>query len=569
MAKTPTPTLDPITLEIVWNGLLSVTDECFITLMRASYSTNIKERHDHSTAIIDPRGRLIVQAENSLAIHLGSMMGLMNTLLAKMPLDNVREGDIFISNDPYAAGGSHLPDVNMAMPVFADGKLVCFMCNIAHHADIGGITPGSMAGGTEIYQEGLRIPVVRLFRAGELDDDILDILLLNARVPEERRGDYFAQVAACRLGVRRIGEMIEARGVPLLTAAFDEIIRRTEVRLREALTRIAPGEYTFEDVMDDDGVGTTNIPIKLRITVPPHDGKKKVLFDFTGTGPQVKGNINSTITVTLAGVLYSLKALLDPDVPNNQGLIEIVDITAPLGTLINAKFPAAVAARANTAQRIVDVVIGALAPAIPEAAVGAANGANTTAVFFGHDPRHGRDYVYLETLGGGFGGRSSKDGKDGVQVHITNTSNLPVESIEMEYPLLVESYGFVEDSGGAGKYRGGLGLRRVVRPVGHTMTFSGQGERFVNHPWGIFGGGSGGIGKFVKLSGGAEVPLPTKPANLLITANEAVLVETPGSGGYCNPAERDRASIENDFVSGKFSRDFVKEHYGFEPKGKR
>jgi N-methylhydantoinase B len=561
--------IDPITLEIMSNGLKSITDETYIALMKSAYSTNIKERHDHSTAIIDPAGRLVVQAENSLAIHLGSMMGLMNTLLAKMPLADVREGDIFISNDPYVAGGSHLPDVNMAMPVFAEGKLVCFMCNIAHHADIGGITPGSMAGGTEIYQEGTRIPVIRLFREGKLQEDILDLLLLNARVPEERRGDYFAQVAACRLGVRRVGEMIEARGVPMLTAAFDEIIRRTRERLLEALARIPPGEYSFEDVMDDDGVGTTNIPIKLKVTVPPHGSNRKVLFDFTGTGPQVKGNINSTVTVTLAGVLYSLKALLDPDVPNNQGLIEIVDINAPLGTLINSKFPAAVAARANTAQRIVDIVIGALAPAIPEAAVGAANGANTTAVFFGHDPRHDRDYVYLETLGGGFGGRFTKDGKDGVQVHITNTSNLPVESIEMEYPLLVESYGFVPDSGGAGKYRGGLGLRRVVRPVGHTMTFSGQGERFVNRPWGIFGGGSGGTGKFVKLTGGVEVPLPTKPANLEVKPSEAIVVETPGAGGYGKPSERDATAVENDFVSGKFSREFVKKNYGVEPKGKR
>jgi len=561
--------IDPITLEIMSNGLKSITDETYIALMKSAYSTNIKERHDHSTAIIDPIGRLVVQAENSLAIHLGSMMGLMNTLLAKMPLSEVREGDIFISNDPYVAGGSHLPDVNMAMPVFAEGKLVCFMCNIAHHADIGGITPGSMAGGTEIYQEGTRIPVIRLFREGKLQEDILELLLLNARVPEERRGDYFAQVAACRLGVRRVGEMIDTRGIPMLTAAFDEIIRRTRDRLLEALARIPAGEYSFEDVMDNDGVGTTNIPIKLKVTVPPHGSNRKVLFDFTGTGPQVKSNINSTVTVTLAGVLYSLKALLDPDVPNNQGLIDIVDINAPLGTLINSKFPAAVAARANTAQRIVDIVIGALAPAIPEAAVGAANGANTTAVFFGHDPRQDRDYVYLETLGGGFGGRSTKDGKDGVQVHITNTSNLPVESIEMEYPLLVESYGFVPDSGGAGKYRGGLGLRRVVRPVGHTMTFSGQGERFVNKPWGIFGGRSGGTGKFAKLSGGKEVPLPTKPANLEVKPDEAIVVQTPGAGGYGKPSERDPTAVENDFISGKFSREFVKNNYGVEPKGRQ
>jgi N-methylhydantoinase B len=558
--------IDPITLEILSNGLKSIADETYIALMKSAYSTNIKERHDHSTAIIDPRGRLVVQAENSLAIHLGSMMGLMTALLSKVSRSDVREGDIFIANDPFAAGGTHLPDVNMAMPVFADGELVCFMCNIAHHADIGGITPGSMAGGTEIYQEGLRIPVVRLFREGQLAEDVLDLLLLNARVPEERRGDYFAQVAACRLGVRRVNEMIEARGAAMLATAFDEIIRRTSDRLRDALTRIAPGEYTFEDVMDDDGVGTTDIPIKLRIVVPPHGSNTKVLFDFTGSGPQVKGNINSTISATQAGVLYSLKALLDPDVPNNQGLIDLVDIDAPLGTLINARFPAAVAARANTAQRIVDVVIGALAPAIPEAAVGAANGANTTAVFFGHDPRSGRDYVYLETLGGGFGGRFTKDGKDGVQVHITNTSNLPIESIEMEYPLLVESYGFVADSGGPGKHRGGLGLRRVVRPVGHTMTFSGQGERFINRPWGLFGGGEGGTGRFVKRSGTDSVALPTKPANLEVTPSEAIVVETPGAGGYGAPGERDRAALAQDFRSGKFSRDYLIRHYGYDPE---
>jgi N-methylhydantoinase B len=561
--------IDPITLEIMSNGLKSIADETYIALMKSAYSTNIKERHDHSTAIIDPRGRLVVQAENSLAIHLGSMMGLMNALLAKVRLSDMREGDIFVANDPFAAGGTHLPDVNMAMPVFAGGELVCFMCNIAHHADIGGITPGSMAGGTEIYQEGLRIPVVRLFRAGELAQDVLDILLLNARVPEERRGDYFAQVAACRLGVRRVNEMIDARGAPMLIAAFDEIIRRTGERLRDALRRVAPGEYTFEDVMDDDGAGTTDIPIRLRIVVPPHGSNAKVLFDFTGSGPQVKGNINSTISATQAGVLYSLKALLDPDVPNNQGLIDLVDIDAPLGTLINARFPAAVAARANTAQRIVDVVIGALAPAIPEAAVGAANGANTTAVFFGHDPRHGRDYVYLETLGGGFGGRFTKDGKDGVQVHITNTSNLPVESIEMEYPLLVESYGFVADSGGPGKHRGGLGLRRVVRPVGHTMTFSGQGERFINRPWGLFGGGSGGTGRFVKLRGNDALGLPTKPANLEVTPDEAIVVETPGAGGYGPPGERERAALTHDYRSGKFSRDYLLRHYGFDPDADR
>jgi N-methylhydantoinase B len=558
--------IDPITLEILSNGLRSIADETYIALMKSAYSTNIKERHDHSTAIIDPQGRLVVQAENSLAIHLGSMMGLMHTLLAKVPLAEIREGDLFVANDPFVAGGTHLPDVNMATPVFAGGRLLCFMCNIAHHADIGGMAPGSMAGGmTEIYQEGLRIPIVRLFREGRLVEDGLDILRLNARVPQERRGDYFAQIAACRLGVRRVHEMVEARGLATIAAAFDEIIRRTEERLRAALARIAPGEYEFEDVMDDDGMGTFDIPIRLRIKIPPPEGNARVLFDFTGSGAQVKGNINCTMTATQAGVLYSLKALLDPDVPNNQGLIDLVEIKAPLGTVVNAQFPAAVAARANTCQRIVDVVIGALAPAIPEAAVAAANGANTTAVFFGHDPRHDRDYVYLETLGGGFGGRHSKDGKDGVQVHITNTSNLPVEAIEMEYPLIVESYGLIADSGGPGKHRGGLGLRRVVRPVGHVMTFSGQGERFVNQPWGLFDGGSGATGRFMKKHAHGTEPLATKPMGVQVSPEEAIIIETPGAGGYGRPAERDPSSLERDFASGKFSRAYLRRHYGYDP----
>jgi N-methylhydantoinase B len=563
-------TLDPIALEILSNGLRSIADETYIALMKSAYSTNIKERHDHSTAIIDPRGRLVVQAENSLAIHLGSMMGMIHTILARVPPANIRDGDIFVANDPFVAGGSHLPDVNLAMPIFVEGGLLCFMCNIAHHADIGGMAPGSMAGGmTEIYQEGLRIPLVRLFREGELVEDVLEILLLNARLPEERRGDYFAQVAACRLGTRRVQELAQARGTATLTAAFDEIIQRTEDRMRAAIARIPPGEYRFEDVMDDDGMGTRNIPIKLRIVVPPPGSGSRVLFDFAGTGPQVKGNINCTPTASQAAVLYSLKCLLDPDVPNNEGLINVVDIQAPAGSLVNAIFPAAVAARANTAQRIVDLVIGALAPVLPEAAVGAANGANTTAVFFGHDPRTDRDYVYLETLGGGFGGRFAKDGKDGVQVHITNTSNLPVEAIEMEYPLMVESYGFVENSGGPGKHRGGLGLRRVVRPLGHTMTFSGQGERFVNRPWGVFGGQAGGSGQFVKRSATGGEVLATKPSGIEISPAEAVVIETPGAGGYGPPSERAPAALREDYRSGKFSREFLRKNYGYDPEADR
>jgi N-methylhydantoinase B len=550
--------IDPITIEIVANGLRSIADETFIALMKSAYSTNIKERRDHSTAICDCNGRLITQAEASLPIHIASMTGLMQHLIDGFRGD-IEEGDVFVSNDPHVAGGTHLPDINMAVPVFHRRKLIGFMCNIAHHADVGGMVPGSMAGGmSEIYQEGLRLPVVKLFRKGKLQQDLLDIILLNVRVPRERRGDYFAQVAACRLGERRLHEIFTAYGTQTMLAAFDEILERTSRRMRAAVATIPAGSYAFSDVMDDDGMGTRDIPIHVRIDVKG----ERIRFDFAGTSKQVTGNINVTFNATRAAVCYTLKALLDPDVPNNQGMLELPEIIVETGSLLNASFPAPVAARANTCQRIIDVIIGALADALPQQAVGAANGANTTAVFSGVDPRTDTHYVYLETLGGGFGGRATKDGTDGVQVHITNTSNLPVESIEMEYPLLVESYSLIEDSGGPGRFRGGIGLRRAIRPVGHSCTFNGAIERSTHSPWGVFGGGSGAPGRFLHIAREVKPKvLPTKPSGVLVRDDETLVVESPGGGGYGRPGERSREALATDQLSGKFSKSYIDQHY--------
>ena len=551
-------TLDPVSLEILSNALRSVTDETYVALMKSAYSTNIKERHDHSTAIMDPRGRLVVQAEQSLPIHIASMSGLMSSLLEKHG-DDLREGDIFVANDPHVAGGTHLPDVNLAMPVFLGGRPIAFLCNIAHHADIGGMAPGSMAGGmSEIYQEGLRIPVVKLFREGELQQDLLDLLLLNVRVPEERRGDYFAQIAACRLGARRIREVVDVHGAESVSQAFGEIIERTESRMRDAIESIPDGVYEFEDVMDGDGLDAHAIPIRVCIRV----AGRHAHFDFGGTAAQVPGNVNVTLNATRASVCYGLKALLDPEVPNNEGVLNVAEIAAEPGSLLNAVFPASVASRAHTCQRIVDVVLGALAPALPDRVVAAANGANTTAVFAGIDPRGGNPYVYLETLGGGMGARPDRDGKDGVQVHITNTSNLPVEAIEAEYPLRVEEYSLVEDSGGAGRFRGGTGLRRCVRPVGHDCVFNGVGERFTHRPWGLFGGKDGASGRFLlRERDGESRRLPEKTGELRVRPEQCVVVETPGAGGYGPPAEREVERVEADIESGKFSAAFTEDHY--------
>ena len=284
-----TSELDPIRLEIIANGLRSIADECFVALMRSSYSTNIKERKDHSVAIVDIKGRLVVQAALTLPLHIASMGGLMQCVLEKFGED-IQEGDIFVANDPHTAGGTHLPDINYAMPVFIEGKLVAFICNIAHHADIGGMVPGSMAGGmSEIFQEGLRIPVVRLFRKGELQRDIMDILMLNVRVPEERQGDHNAQIASCRLGERRFKEVVKMHGLRTVLSAFDEIIDRTFKRMKDTIRQIPDGVYEFTDYMDSDGLDTFNVPVCLKLSVQGD----RIHLDFTGTSPQTKGNINT------------------------------------------------------------------------------------------------------------------------------------------------------------------------------------------------------------------------------------------------------------------------------------
>ena len=551
--------LDPVTIEILSNGLQSLVDEAFVALMKSAYSTNIKERHDHSCAIVDRTGRLVAQASNSIPVHIASVLGQMQAIFKKFPLDEIYEGDIFAANDPHEGGGTHLPDVSIAMPVFADGQLLGFVCNIAHHADIGGMSPGSMAGGMkDIYQEGLRIPVVKLFRKGKLDQDIFDILLLNVRVREERRGDYNAQFSALHLAARRLIEMINKYSSDLIKNVFDEIIDRTYERMLSAIALIPDGVYRFEDVMDDDGRDAVNVPINLTATIKG----KSALFDFEGTAPQTPGNINIPLHGTKAAVCYVLKAMLDSDIPNNQGVLDAVEVVAPMGTMVSCIAPASVAARAHTSQRIIDVVIGALSSALPEAAVGAANGANTMAVFAGNDPETGQPYVYLETLGGGFGGRNDRDGKDGVQVHITNTSNLPIEAIEMEYPLRVDRYGFIPDSGGAGKYRGGLGLQRVVRPIGHTCIFNGVGERFRNNPWGIFDGCAGKSGSFwLEEDQCLPVQLSHKSPDMPLKPNQALVVNTPGAGGYGDPKKRSKELIRVDKVSGKFSDKFLSKFY--------
>ena len=550
--------IDIISLEITWNNLKSIADESYITLMKSAFSTNIKERHDHSTAITNSKGKLIAQAENALPAHLASMGGLIQHVIDEYG-ENIFEGDIFIANDPHVAGGTHLPDINMAMPIFSKNQLLGFVANIVHHADVGGAAVGSMSGGlNEIYKEGLRIPLVRLYNKGKIVRDVFRLLLLNMRLSDERKGDLNAQISACRLGVKRVKELISKHDEVYLNNTFEEILKRSKIRMQAAISKIPDGDYSFTDYMDDDGLNTKNI--KISVTIKKKG--KKILFDFSDTDEQVEGNFNLTFNATQSSVCYSLKALLDPDLPNNSGIFDAIEIKIPKGSLLNCLSPASVALRLNTCQRVVDVVLGAFIEILPKKITGAANGANTSAVFAGINPNNGQRYVYLETLGGGMGGRYSKDGKDGVQVHLTNTSNLPVEAIEMEYPLRVEEYSFVENSGGAGKYRGGLGIRRIIRPIAHKCEFSGVGERFKHSPWGVFGGKPGKPGKFfIKHKNGKITKLSSKSASIYTTEKDAIIMETPGAGGYGDPKKRSKENILKDKISGKFSNSFIKKYY--------
>jgi N-methylhydantoinase B len=543
------------------NALGSIVDEMYVALMRSAYSTNIKERRDHSTAIFDANGRVAVQGE-SLPLHLASMLGLVEVVLGKFGRAAIQPGDIFISNDPFVGRGSHLPDIALLAPVFLDGELALFVSNIAHHADVGGMAAGSMAGGmTEIYQEGLRIPPIRLVRGGQIVDDVWDLILLNVRVPSERRGDYLAQIAANKLGVRRCEDLLRKWSIASVAEGVDALIVATATRMRRAIADLPDGEFSFADVIDEDGVGARNIPVCVRITI----AGEEITFDLTGSAAQVRGNINNSMSGLQATVLYALKSLIDPEVAPNHGMLDPVRIIAPEGTIVNAVFPAATAGRAQTCQRIIDVIYGALAQAIPERVIAASNGANTSVVFSGTDAR-GRYYLYMETVGGGAGARAYKDGTDGVQVHITNTSNLPAEALEKEYPLVLERYEFVEDSGGAGTWRGGLGLRRVYRPLDHTAYFSGQAERFVSRPWGLFGGTSGASGSFKIIDReGHETSLNAKAATVAIEQGSVLVVTTPGGGGYGLPEGRSAEWLTDDLRSGKFSTRTLAEHYARAP----
>jgi N-methylhydantoinase B len=547
----PPRAVDPITVEVIGNAFSSLVEEMGMALIRAAYSTNIKERRDCSTALFDAQGRTLAQAEH-IPIHLGSLLGIVGEIARRYSRSQIHPGDMFVGNDAYSGGGTHLPDIVLAAPIFHEDQIVAYAANLAHHADF------VDRGHAHIYQEGLRIPVVKLYSQGKLQEEILEIILLNCQVPKERVGDLRAQYAANRLGIARFQGLCGKYGLATVLDSAEELLNYGERMTRAGIAKIPDGVYRFVDHFDSEQLEEV-LRLQVEITVRGDE----MHLDFAGNPPQVRAPLNMVWTALLATVYYAVKTVVDPTILPNAGMYRPIKVSAPLGSIVNCASPAAMDMRTQTCQRVVDLIHGALAPVVPDRIIAACNGANTSLHLSGVNPRTGSYFVYIETIGGGFGARATKDGLDGVQVHITNTSNLPVECLESEYPLTVERYELIPDSGGAGRWRGGMGIHRQIRVVGHEAVFRVSGTRQKTAPWGLFGGKEGAKGSVVisreAADGKQRGPKELGPRDILS-------ILTPGAGGYGDPRERDRELVARDLREGRISLDKATSEYGFMPE---
>jgi len=551
--------VDLVTVEVLQKLLLAAAEEMGITLIRAAYSPNIKERRDASCAVFDAEGRVIAQAEH-IPMHLSSMVELPRVLLEAYPRRTWRPGDMFVANDPYTSAGSHLNDIAIIAPVFSDGALIGFAANTAHHADVGGRVPGSESGdSTSIFQDGLRLPVARLVTRGRIEDGLFRTILMNSRTPHERIGDLRAQIAANRAGTDRLREICQQYGVDILRRGMTEILDATERRLRDGIARMPDGCYEAEGFCDDDGREAR--PVRIRVAV--RIAGDRVTLDFTGSEAQVPGAKNVPPVSLLATVYYVLKAVIDPDIPPNGGYYRAIEVVAPPGTVLNPLPPAAVAARFTTCQTVADVVLSAFAQVVPERVVAHCHG-GTLAIYSGSDPRRGEFFVDYEVYAGGSGARATKDGIDGIANHTTNTSNLPIEALESEFPILVERYAFVPDSGGAVRFRGGLAVVREVRGLHGDLVVGGWGCNHREAPRGLGGGGDGVPGAFeiAGVDGAVRETARSTVPGLHLRAGETLRVRTSGGGGRGDPLDRDPALVLRDIRLDKISPAHAESAYG-------
>ncbi|MGO7541319.1 hydantoinase B/oxoprolinase family protein [Rhizobium ruizarguesonis] len=540
--------IDPITVEVIGSALTSIVEEMGEALVRASYSTNIKERRDCSTALFDWRGNTLCQAEH-IPMHLGSFIGIIPHINKRYAAEDIKAGDVFIGNDAYEGGATHLPDIVLAEPIFHGDTLVGWAVNTAHHADF------ADRGHAHIYQEGLRIPPVRLYREARLQQDIQDMILLNCQVPHERLSDLRAQMSANRLCVQRMQDLCAKYGADKVLAAGDALQDYAERKMRAGIAAIPDGTYSFSDYFDSNQFPGM---MELKVDITVSGDNIHLAFDAP---PQVAAGLNVIYTALLATCYYAVKAVIDPTILPNAGLSRPITVEAPYGSLLNCKHPAAVDGRIAACQRAADLVQGALAKALPGKVTAAGNGTCTGALFTGTRD-DGSLWVYLETIGGGGGARPTTDGLSGVHVHMTNTSNLPVEALELEYPLTLLRYELVNGSAGAGKWRGGMGLRRIYR-IEADCRLSVEGGRLAAYPWGLEGG-LPAAGSHLDFDNGRE----NMSGTVALKAGEIVQLVTPGGGGYGLPADRSHEAVFRDLREGRITPEFAERTYGYRAEDK-
>ena len=541
--------IDQVEVEVLSNHLISIVHEMGAILRRTSYSPNIREREDCSCVLADTTGQIIAQAEH-IPGHLGMLTVGMPYLLKHFPPNTLNEGDVFMFNTPE--GGSHLPDIRIVVPIYHDGELVGLSANLAHHADVGGMVPGSMPSkSTEIWQEGLILPPLKLYSEGVLNKPVMDILMYNVRTPTEREGDLNAQIAAAQLGQRRVQEVIRKSGLSYWKTYTEGLLDYSERLMRAKIReRFPDGKYYSELFIDDDGMDDERI--KIAVTVTVKDDSVKV--DYSGTDKQRASGVNCIFANCVSAAYFVVKAVADPTIPVNSGCYRPIEVYCPEGTIISPDPTAAIGAGNETWQRIAETLVGAVLQADPSIVKAHSHGCMNNTVFGGTDPRTGKMYTYYETIGGGDGARALADGMDGVHVMGTNTMNTPVEVVEMYYPLTIEEYSLRRDTGGVGKHRGGLGIKRKYRVEGHTSTLTANSDWIKQKPDGTEGGGRGAMTRLVINEGTDREVIPgfCKVMQKL-QHGETFTVYSGGGNGYGDPADRDQTLVQRDLLDDKIS----------------
>ena len=553
--------VDPITLEVMRNAFYSISDEMLASLVRTGFSTNIKDRGDCSSAIYTSSAEEVGQCAKGTPLHIGTLPACVKTVIDTYRDRELNDGDHIIMNIPFPGGPAHLNDVAMVTPVFYKKKLIAWLGNQAHHVDLGGYAPGSMpCGVTEIYQEGLQIPPVKIGKQDKIDEELMSFINANVRTKIESRGDTLAQIAANNVGKKRLLELADYYGVDTVLFYMEEIINYSERRMRAGIRQMPKGVYSFEDFLDDDGVKDELIKIKATV----HIREDSILVDFTGSAPQVRGGVNCGPSTVMACVYYVVLAVVDPDIPPNHGVRRPVEVLAPEGTVVNARFPTAVAhSNIVASHRIVDATIGAFAKAVPEKVLAACNGTINLFNIGAIDAKTDGFYNYIETYGGGQGASHDHDGMDGVHSHTSNTRNAPIEVIEISYPLKVHSQMLVPDSEGAGKYRGGLGMTREIEILSENTVMTVSSDRHKIGPWGLFGGMSGSKAQCIITSiDGTIRKLPSLKMTLPVNKHDIMKTITPGGGGWGDPLERDVDRVAWDAKEGFVSIERAKSIYG-------